>query len=196
MFWLQSRTGSYILVFNNIYALKIWTYALAYLAYTCRRACSSENYINNYCLTLHKWRPSWILPRMQCPKILFDHTTIMSGIHENPLVDTQIMNHYILLKLYQFIVWPYTNDGHFISAYLQVSVSILTFFLIPGDWRPFGKMQIMLRQVCKTIPFVWNLKSAYYHLQLSLFVGFCLAFDFFTVFTLRLAATLEICKLG
>ena len=52
----------------------------------------------------------------------------MSGIHENPLVDTQIMNHYILLKLYQFIVWPYTNDGHFISAYLQVSVSILTFF--------------------------------------------------------------------
>ena len=52
----------------------------------------------------------------------------MSGIHENPLVDTQIMNLYIMLKLYQFIVWPCTNDGHFILSYLQVSVSILTVF--------------------------------------------------------------------
>ena len=77
----------------------------------------------------------------------------MSGIPENPLVDTKIMNHYILLKLYEFIVWPYTNGGHFISAYLQVLISILTFFLHPGDWRPFWKMQIMLRQVCKTIFF-------------------------------------------
>ena len=36
-------------------------------------------------------------------KNIFDHTTMLR-IPENPLVDTQIMNHYILLKLYQFIV--------------------------------------------------------------------------------------------
>ena len=85
------------------------------------------------------------------------------GIPENPLVGTQIMNHYILLKLYQFIAWPCTNGGHFISAYLQDSVSILTLFLLPGDWRPFWK--IMLRQVCETIIGFWNLKSAYYYPQ-------------------------------
>ena len=61
--------------------------------------------ISIYCLTLHKWGPSWILPRRQCSNIFFDHTTIChAGIPQNPLVDTQIMNHYILLKLYQLIV--------------------------------------------------------------------------------------------
>ena len=86
--------------------------------------------------------------------------------------------------------------GHFISAYLQVSVSILTFFLLPGDWRPFWKMQIMLRQVCKTTTkiVIWNQLIKTFNLSLS--VGLYLAFDFFTVFTLWLAAILEISKLG
>ena len=118
---------------------------------------SVENYLHViliYSFTFHKWRWSWILPRIQCPKILSDHT--MSSIPENPLVDTQIMNHSILFKLYQFIVRPCTNSGHFISAYLQVSVSILTFLLLPGDWWLFWKMLIMLRQLCKTIIFFFN----------------------------------------
>ena len=61
----------------------------------------------------------------------------MSDIPENPLVDTQIMNHYILLKLYQFIVQPCTNGDHFSSAYLHVAVSILMFFMLPDFWQPF-----------------------------------------------------------
>ena len=43
------------------------------------------------CLTLNVWRPSWILPAMQCPKVRSGHTT-MSGVPENPMVDTKITN--------------------------------------------------------------------------------------------------------
>ena len=44
--------------------------------------------------------------------------------------------------------------------------------------------------------FFVNLNQLIITFNLSLFVGFYLAFDFFTVFTLWLAAILEICKLG
>ena len=43
--------------------------------------------ISIYFLTSDKWRPSWILPTMQC-KIVADLTT-RSGIPENPIVDTK-----------------------------------------------------------------------------------------------------------
>ena len=150
---------------------------------------------------------------------VFSGRTTISSIHENPTVDTKIMNMLMFCwKLYKFNVspgtnsghlgfypecnvqkyflptplyfrhfrkplgrhtnheslysveiisahcWLCTNGGHFISAYLQVSVSILTFFLLPGDWRPFWKMLIMLRQVCKNNNIFLNLKSAYYYL--------------------------------
>ena len=49
---------------------------------------SKENDIN-YCLNLNIWRLYWILPGMQCPIIHSGHTT-MSGVPENPMVDTKI----------------------------------------------------------------------------------------------------------
>ena len=68
--------------------------------------------ISIYCLTLNIWRPSWILPTMQCDNVFSGHTT-MSGIPENPMVDTKITNLLLFCrKLYQFIVWPCTNGGH------------------------------------------------------------------------------------
>ena len=68
--------------------------------------------ISIYCLTLNKWRPSWILLTMQCHRVFSGHTT-MSGVPENPIVDTKITNLLLICrKLYQFIVWPYTNGGH------------------------------------------------------------------------------------
>ena len=68
--------------------------------------------ISIYCLTLNIWRPSWILPTMQCPKVRSGHTT-MSGVPENPMVYTKI-THLLLFwrKWYQFIVWPWTYGGH------------------------------------------------------------------------------------
>ena len=45
--------------------------------------------ISIYCLTLNIWRPSWILPTMQCPKVRSGHTT-MSGLSENTMVDISI----------------------------------------------------------------------------------------------------------
>ena len=45
-------------------------------------------------------------------KIFSDNTT-MSGIHENPRIDTKNSNISLLCqKWYQFIVWPWTNGGH------------------------------------------------------------------------------------
>ena len=94
--------------------------------------CSVENYIN---LLFNLAQMAAILDFTQnaMSKNTFWQHHYISGIPENHLVDTQIMYHYILLKLYEFIVCPHTNGGHFISAYLQVSVSILTFF--PAYWR-------------------------------------------------------------
>ena len=68
--------------------------------------------------------------------------------------------------------------------------------LLPGDWRPVWKMQIMVKQVCKTITFfeIWN--QLIITFNLSLFVGLYLTVDFFTVLILWLAAILEICELG
>ena len=40
------------------------------------------------CLTLAKLRPSWMLPTMQSLRYFFGQTT-MSGIPENPMVDTK-----------------------------------------------------------------------------------------------------------
>ena len=156
--------------------------------------CSVENYIN---LMFNLAQMSAILDftRNAMSKNTFWPHLYMSSVLENPWEDTQIINHYILLKLYKLIVWLCTNAGHFISAYLQVSVSILTFFLLCGNWRPFWKMLIMLRPVCKTIKKKnWN--QLIITFNLSLFVGLYLAFAFFTVFTLWLVAISEICKLG
>ena len=77
--------------------------------------------ISIYCLTLNVWRPSWILPTMQCPKVPSGCTT-MSGVPENPMVDTKITN--LLLfwtKWYQFIVRPWTYVGH-LGFYPQCNV--------------------------------------------------------------------------
>ena len=60
--------------------------------------------ISIYCLTLNIWRPSWILPTIQCPKERSRHTT-MSGVPENPMVDTKVTNLLLFCRqLYQFIV--------------------------------------------------------------------------------------------
>ena len=51
------------------------------------------------------------LPTIQS-KIFSDNTT-MSGIHENPRIDTKNTNISLLCqKWYQLIVWPWTNGGH------------------------------------------------------------------------------------
>ena len=63
---------------------------------------SVENDGNLYSLTLQKLRPSWILLTIAMTKIISGHT-IMSGIPENHMVDTKIMNQLIFYrKLYQF----------------------------------------------------------------------------------------------
>ena len=150
---------------------------------------------------------------------VFSGRTTISSIHENPTVDTKIMNMLMFCwksykfnfslgtngdqlgfypeyngqkyflptplyfrhsrkplgrhpnheSLYSVIIisahcWLCTNGGHFISAYLQVSVSILTFFTASRQLAAILKNAIMLRQVCKTIIFFWNIKSAYYYL--------------------------------
>ena len=68
--------------------------------------------ISIYCLTLNKWRPSWICSPQCNIKDISDNTTL-SGIPENPMIDP-IIDEYASLfrKLYQFIVWPWTNGGH------------------------------------------------------------------------------------
>ena len=50
-----------------------------------------------YCLTLNIWRPSWILPTMQCLKVPSGRTT-MSGVPENPMVDTKNHESATILK--------------------------------------------------------------------------------------------------
>ena len=46
-----------------------------------------------YCLTLEKCRPSWILSTMQCLMyFLASPLQCMSGITENSMVDTRIIN--------------------------------------------------------------------------------------------------------
>ena len=68
--------------------------------------------ISIYCSTLNIWRPTWILPTRQCPKVRSGHTT-MSGVPENPMVYTKITNLLLFCRqLNQFIVWPCTNGGH------------------------------------------------------------------------------------
>ena len=77
--------------------------------------------ISIYCFTLNIWRPSWILPTMQCPKIRFGHTTV-SGVPENLMVDTKITNLELFWrKWYQFIVWPWTYGGP-LGFYTQCNV--------------------------------------------------------------------------
>ena len=44
-----------------------------------------------HCLTLYKWQQSLILAHSAMPKVFFDRTT-MSGMPENPIVDTKITN--------------------------------------------------------------------------------------------------------
>ena len=57
-------------------------------------------------------RPSCIFTHNTMSKIFSDNTT-MSGIHENPRIDTKNANISLLRqKWYQFIVWPWTNGGH------------------------------------------------------------------------------------
>ena len=65
--------------------------------------CSVENYID---LLFNLAQMAAILHVTQnaMSKNTFCPHHYMSGIPKNPLIDAQIMNHYILLKLYQFIV--------------------------------------------------------------------------------------------
>ena len=83
--------------------------------------------ISIYCLTLYKWRPSWILPRMQCPKILFDQSLYVRhprkpfGRHPNQesFYSVQIISiHCLTLQKWRpFHFSLFTGLGHNFNAF-------------------------------------------------------------------------------
>ena len=68
--------------------------------------------ISIYCLTLDKWRPSWIFyPQCNVENIFWQYHYVRHTW--NPRIDTKDANMPLLCrKWYQFIVWPWTNGGH------------------------------------------------------------------------------------
>ena len=68
--------------------------------------------ISIYCLPLNNGDYLVFFTHNTMSKIFSDNST-MSGIHENPRIDTKNANISLLFqKWYQFIVWPWTNGGH------------------------------------------------------------------------------------
>ena len=101
--------------------------------------------ISIYCLTLDKWRPSWILPTMQC-KIVADHTT-KSGIPENPTVNTKSRKLLLFCRnICQFKVWPSPNSGHFeFVQFSQITQDIWLIWIIDPMrvWNPSKKKTLI-----------------------------------------------------
>ena len=63
------------------------------------------------CLTLDNWRPSWILPTLQCLKY-FLATPFLLGIPDKPTADTEIMNVLLFVK----------NDIHLLFDLAQMTI--------------------------------------------------------------------------
>ena len=75
-------------------------------------------------------------------KILYDNTT-MSGIPENPMIDTKNRSMPLLYrKWYQFIVWPWTNGRH-LGFYPQCNVENIfwQYHYVRHTWTPQDKHQ-------------------------------------------------------
>ena len=86
-------------------------------------ACIILKMIWIYCLTLNKWRPSWIfLPTMQCLKYLLT-TPLCTAYLKNLMMNAWNTNLRVLFwKWYEFTAWPWTNGGHLGFFYPQCNV--------------------------------------------------------------------------